>query len=582
MKKTIFTLCITVLVFVLTLVFTNRYISNKVIEAADALVTQKMNNISSEFDGDLLMTKNAVYSFLAGNLIKNTKLNSDCFHVDDNRLDYIIKDVQEDFESFLNANPYYESITLIIERDTAAPASQASYYAPILRQGDNRISNLAESYDLSKSSNLKKCKNSLKSFWTLPSDKSGNFHKLVYFYVPICRNSDNSFVGALLLSLNVSTLNDKIEKNLPYGKTDSEMLIISDDGKIIASFPRIYEKYNSYPKLKEDIRKKVSQIKNDTTNERKIVNYNGTEYFDYSRPLKNAPWKIIAGCKSTAVYEKAKAVRNVVLITSLIGMLLMLISCIAIMLQFYHANRKKMAAEQELNMASRVQMSILRKRDHKGRTNTLHAYIKPAREAGGDLYDYVEKDGKLVFCIGDVSGKGMPAALFMTQVVSLFRSAVKHSADPSFILSSINEVMSDNNPDMTFCTLFVATLDDTNLTFANAGHNKPLLLSSTPSFLQANSNIAVGIMARFPYKSETYSMQEGDTLLLYTDGVTEAKNASHKLYGEQRMVEALSSRTGYDPLTCTDLLLSSVNSFVCSAEQSDDITILAIQCKKHP
>lgn len=580
MKKIIITLSVTILVFVLTLLFTNRYISNKAIESADELVMQKLDNISSDFDDDLQMTKNAVYSYLAGNLIKDTKRNPDCFYVDDNRLKYFVDDIQEDFESFLTTNPYYESVVLIIEKDKAAPLSQKSFYAPILMQGEDGIYDLAEYYDLSKSINLRKVKNTLKSFWALPSEASGKQHKLLYFFVPICKSSNGAYLGAFCLSINISTLDKKIEKNLPYGKEDTEMLLVADDSIIIASFPPGYHDYLSYIKLTKIIQENVSLLRNDIKNEREIIVYNGTEYFHYERRLKNAPWKIVAGCTSKAVYEKSNDMKRVVLNTSLIGMLLMLISCVVIMLQIYNANRKKMAAEQELNMASNVQMSILQKMDRDGAGSALHAYMKPAREAGGDLYDYVEVNGKLVFCIGDVSGKGMPAALFMTQVISLFRSAVKQSVDPSRILSSINEVLAENNPTMMFCTLFVATLDGTNLTFSNAGHNKPLLLSSTTSFLQMASNIAIGIMANYPYKSETYTMQDGDSLLLYTDGVTEAKNKSHKLYGEQRMIDVLSSRTDNAPLPCTDLLLSSVNSFVNGAEQSDDITILTIQCNK--
>lgn len=577
MKKIIITLVSTIFVFVLTLSFTNQYISKKTVEAADSLVTDKMDDFCLDFDNDLLMTKNAVYSFLAGHLITNTKHNPDCFFVDDDRLGFLTEELQKNFKGFLTANPYYDNVVLIIEKEHSGPLSQDSYYAPKLSQDQDYVYDLAKHYDISESRNLKKCKSTLKSFWTLPSESSGNLHKLVYFIVPICRNSDGGFVGAFCLSLNISTLDKKIKKNLPYGTTDSEMLIVSDDSTIIASYPHVYEQFQSYLSLKEKIMARVS-VSVHEAKERKVIDYNGTEYFHYERTLKNAPWKIITGCTSRAVYAKANSVKEVVLVTSLIGMLLMLVSCVVIMLQIYHTNRKKMAAEQELNMASDVQMSLLRKRDYVGVGSSLHAYIKPAREAGGDLYDYVEVDGKLVFCIGDVSGKGMSAALFMTQVISLFRSAVKKSVDPSCILSSINEVMSENNPDMTFCTLFVATLDGTHLTFSNAGHNKPVLLSSTPSLLQISSNIAVGIMADYPYTSETSTIQQGDSLLLYTDGVTEAKNKSRKLYGEQRMLEVLSSRTSNAPQPCTDLLLSSVNSFVNGAEQSDDITILTIQC----
>lgn len=579
MNKIIVTLAITIFVFVQTLFVTNSYISDKSVETSNDVVSQKMENISTGFDDDMLMTKNAVYSFLAGQFITDVKRNPDCFFVDDNSVSSMTEGVQKEFASFLNANPYYKNAALIIEKDTLPPISQKSYYAPILEQGKDHIDDLAECYDLSKSKNLAKCKKTLKSFWALPTEKSDKFRKLVYFYVPICRYSNSTFVGAFCLSLDISTLDEKLEKNIPYGLSDSEMLIISEDSTIIASCPQSYKQYQSYRVLREKTMTKAS-VSVSKSKDCKIIDYNGTEYFQYERTLSNAPWTIIAGCKSQAVYAKANDMKRVVLITSLIGMFLMFVSCIAIMLQVYHANRKKIAAEQELNLASNVQMSILQKMDREGVGSSLHAYIKPAREAGGDLYDYVEVNGKLVFCIGDVSGKGISAALFMTQVISLFRSAVKQSVDPSRILSSINDVLAENNPTMMFCTLFVATLDGTNLTFSNAGHNKPILLSSTPSFLQMASNIAVGIMANYPYKSETYTMHDGDSLLLYTDGVTEAKNKSHKLYGEQRMIDALIARKDNAPMPCTNLLLSSVNLFVNGAEQSDDITILTIQCNE--
>lgn len=578
MKKIIITLSITILVFVLTLLFTNRYISNKAIESADALVMEKIDNISSDFDDDLLMTKNAVYSFLAGNLIKDTKRNPDCFYVDDNRLKYFVDDVQEDFESFLNDNPYYESVALIIEKKKVVHHSKKTYYAPILTQGEDDIYDLAKRYDLSNSQNLRKVKTTLKSFWALPSDISGKRHKLFYFYVPICRKSNGTFIGAFCLSMNISTLDKKIEKNLPYGKEDSEMIIVSDDSTMIASYPNSYENFKSYINLKEKIEEQVPVSVEDTS-ERKIINYNGTEYFQYERALKNAPWKIIAGCTSKAVYEKANDMKRVVLTTSLIGMLLMLISCVVIMMQIYNANRKKMAAEQELNMASNVQMSLLRKRDYEGNGNSLHAYIKPAREAGGDLYDYVEVDGKLVFCIGDVSGKGMPAALFMTQVISLFRSAVHKSFSPEEITREINDVLAENNPTMMFCTFIVGVLKGNELTFCNAGHNRPVILrkGKAPELLQMRSHIALGLMGGFPYVNESLTLAPDDVLLIYTDGITEAMNARHDQFGESRLINVLSSA----PDDYIASVLSGVESFVGKYKQSDDITLLSITATSH-
>lgn len=577
MKKIIITLSIAVVVFLVTLSVTNSYISDQSIRTADALVQQKMDEFCDDFDDDLLMTKNTVYGFLAGNLIADSTRNADCFYVDDSKMSFFSDGLYQKLFAFLNANPYYESATFIIERDSTAPITKESYYAPLLIQGNDSLTDLARSYDISQSQSIRKCKATLKPLWTLPSKKSGR--NIVCFYVPLCREHDGTFLGAFSITLNISTIDHKIEQHLPYGSEDSEMVVADADGRIISAYPPVYQNFSSYSNLKNTVMQRVAELVDDTLNRRKVINYNGTEYFQYQHTLKYAPWRIITGCKSDAVYAESNSVKKVVLLTSLAGMLLMLVTCLVVMMQIYDTHRKKRAAEHELDMASGVQMSILRERDHSCPPYSLHAYIQPARQAGGDLYDYALIDGKLVFCIGDVSGKGMSAALFMTQVMSLFRSAVKHSAEPSFILNHINEVMAEDNPDMTFCTLFVGALDGPTLTFSNAGHAVPLLLPSSkpgPQFLPDDSDIPIGIEADCDYSSAVYTLNSGDTLLLYTDGITEAMNKSREQYGEQRMLEVLANRACNDPQRCADTLLSSVTTFVSGAEQSDDITILAI------
>lgn len=575
MKRIIITLCLAIGVFLITLLITNSYISNKSATAADNMVMLKMDSFCDDFDGDLLMTKNVVYGFLAGNLIADSTRSADCFFVDEDKMRFFDRGLQEHLAAFLSTNPYYVSAMFIIQKDSA----RQSYYAPLLTQGADHIVDFALRYDFSHSEALDKCRTTMRSFWNQPTVQEGK--KIVCFYVPICRKHDGSFLGAFTIALNISTIDRKIERHLPYGKKDSEMVIIDDKGEIVSAFPYVYQNYSSYSELYNTVLKHVTTLEEDTVKGRIIIDYKGTKYFQYQRKLKCAPWTIVTGCKSSAVYAESDRLQNVVLITSFIGMLLMLVSCIVVMMQIYRTHRRKEAAEHELNMASRVQMSLLRKRDNESRQYAIHAFIQPAREAGGDLYDYVQIDGRLIFCIGDVSGKGMPAALFMTQVMSLFRSAVKHSTEPSFILNYINEVMADDNPDMTFCTIIVATLDGTTLTVANAGHNRPLLLQglATPQFLPTESDMPIGIEPDNEYFSETFTLNVGDTLMLYTDGVTEAMDKSRQQYGEQRMIEALASRTANTPQHTTDILLASVTGFVNEAEQSDDITVLAISNK---
>lgn len=590
MKKIILTLSITIMVFVITLLITNEYISNKSTETADKIIMHKMDNLCSEFDGDMLLTKNSVYGFLTGNFLKYSGDKDGYFYVGETYPDFYSDKLETCISNFLKANPYYNSAMFILEKDSTPPLTKHSYYAPFVPQKTHKLKDLATIYDYSQSENLKKCKKTRKPFWSVPSKKSGFSTKLVIFYVPILDKKDGKFIGAFSVSLNISTIDKKIEKNLPYKNNASEMLVLNDNNEVIASYPINYDTAPSYALISDSARNKANIISIDTAKNRKEFIYEGKEYVQYERTLKYAPWKINATCCSSAVYADANNIENVVMLTSLIGMLLMLISCTVISMQIYRTYHKKTIAEQELNMASKVQMALLRKKSNKGLLTSLHTFIQPAREAGGDLYDYAEKEGKLIFCIGDVSGKGMPAALFMTQVVSLFRSTIKHTTDPARIVSSINAVLSENNPDMTFCTLFVGSIEGTDFTFCNAGHNLPVMLpcmpqsqkatdtisDASPAFLNVQSNIAIGIMPGFPYTSEKTSLHDGESILLYTDGVTEAKNKKHKLYGEERMLQALSARNSNAPETCTNLLVSGVKSFVNGAEQSDDITILCI------
>lgn len=599
MKRVILTISITILVFIATIGITNRYILQKSIEVADTNVIAKMDEFREDFDDDLLFSSNASYSFLTG-IFSNEYVNgSTCVYIDEADENFYTKGLLYRFYSFLKTNPAYENVMFIIDKmrddSTAQPNSAFSiqhselYYAPILEKDATQIRDLAETFDLSKSEHLQRCMTARNAFWALPSAQSGMKDKIVVYYIPLRRKKDDSFYGAFALALNISYIDDKLRKHLPYGKQHSEMLIVSQNNDIISSYPVSYKNFASYRMLADTVRKHTSDLQYDSIQGRKIFKYDGVEYFQYQRKLHSAPWTIITGCTSQAVYAEANNVKRVILITSLVGMILMLILCTVVSLQIYRTHKKKNAAEHELLMASRVQMSMLRNPHYEMQNAlTLDAFIQPAREAGGDLYDYTEADGKLILCIGDVSGKGISAALFMTQVVSLFRSAAKRSTEPHVIVSSINEVLAENNPDMTFCTLFVATIDGNDLTFCNAGHNPPLLLPreiihhtskiiNSPEWLPMSANMAVGIMHDYPYTSERITLHNGDSILLYTDGVTEAKNRANELYGKQRLMEAFSNIQDNSPEACNATLRASLRNFVCGAEQSDDITILTLR-----
>lgn len=576
MKKIIITLVATILVFVTTIIVMYNYVEKKTLERSDEDIAHILDTVCAEIDNNLIMTKNSAYGFLTGNFLIENPDSSGAVMVEHTDKRFFEAGMQKRLDSFLKANPYYQSAMFIIQTDTLSSPTPQSFYAPVVNQGSDSIDDVAKHYDFTASANYKRCCQTKKSFWTIPSRKSRVAGHYITFYVPLCRQSNGKAFGAFVVSLDISTLDKKIERYLPYGKEHSEMLVATNDGIIISSYPTYYKKFHTIRELDAGLKFSGKEYGDEENKERTAITYNDEIYFQYQRPQRQAQWTLFTVCKESAIYADAHKIAHVVLITSLIGMMLILIACVVISQQVRRTHAARIAAEQELSMAAMVQARMLRPAHHQ--SPPLHAFMRPAREAGGDLYDYADIDGKLIFCIGDVSGKGMPAALFMTQVVSLFRSAIHRTSDPAAIVSSINNVLADSNPDMTFCTLYVAVLDGDKLTFCNAGHNPSVLLkdSAECSFVAQKPNVAVGLLKSYPYTSQSLDISRGDTLLLYTDGISEAMNGKHHQYGDQAILDNLSRRTSNQPDHCTQLLVDSVATFVHGAEQSDDITVMAV------
>ena len=206
----------------------------------------------------------------------------------------------------------------------------------------------------------------------------------------------------------------------------------------------------------------------------------------------------------------------------------------------------------------------------------LAAKIVPAKEVGGDLYDYFIKDEHLYFCIGDVSGKGVPASLVMAMTRSLFRAVSVHEKSPRHIVNAMNESLTDMNEQNFFVTFFCGVLDLSNghLRYCNAGHNTPIILTDTVKKLPIVSNLPLGIIPDFDYQEQDTNIIYDDAMFLYTDGVTEAENVDHRLYGEKRMEDILHIRRS--PQDHLKAVYDSVDVFVGEAPQSDDLTMLFI------
>ena len=214
----------------------------------------------------------------------------------------------------------------------------------------------------------------------------------------------------------------------------------------------------------------------------------------------------------------------------------------------------------------------------------IYGIVDPAKEIGGDLYDFYVRHNKLFFCIGDVSGKGVPAALVMAMTRSLFRSITSHEEDPAVIMQKMNKAIVDQNTQNMFLTLFLGVLDcETGaLGYCNAGHNAPVAISDEGlaiSELEVVPNLPLGIEPEFVFTAQEMQLQHGDTLFLYTDGLTEAENTRHELFGEDRMMQALKDEKmqGLSPRHMVERMKTMVEDYREGADQSDDLTMLVVR-----
>ena len=245
----------------------------------------------------------------------------------------------------------------------------------------------------------------------------------------------------------------------------------------------------------------------------------------------------------------------------------------------------KAAIENELKVAHDIQMSMLPKTfpPYPERDDIdIYGMLTPAKDVGGDLFDFYIRENKLFFCVGDVSGKGVPASLVMAVTRSLFRNVSAHTSLPDHIVTALNEALAEGNDTNMFVTLFVGVLDLStgDLSYCNAGHGSPLLIGNEVTLLPCHANIALGIMPGMTFSKQEMKLDADTTIFLYTDGLNEAEDFLHSQFGLERIMKlaaTLQAQGDNTPTTIVRKMDEAVRIFVGGAEQSDDLTMLAIK-----
>ena len=428
------------------------------------------------------------------------------------------------------------------------------------------------------------------AYWCDPYMDADGAGMMLTTYIRPIHNIENQVVGVLMIDVSVDWLGRTLNERKLY--PSSFDLLLTRGGRLISGPEQGTVK-------QKDLEEAVRLI-NDSTQKRtesksgriKIISFKDWEdhsdgYIFYGTINHVNRWQVAVVNYDDEIYANLRTIRNRTFWLMLAGLLLLgfiLHRAAQSMMHLHQTNIEKERISSELHVASRIQTDMLPKvfPPYPDRKDIdLYGWLEAAKEVDGDLYDFFIRDEKLFFCIGDVSGKGVPASLVMAVVHSLFRTIAAHQTNPATIIQNINEYSCQRNESGMFVTFFVGVLDlpTGRLRYCNAGHDCPLIIGKDGvRLLQAKANLALAVMD-YLYTTQEDLLEPGDTLFLYTDGLTEAMNLKHQQFTLKRVKEALeesriSQRT--TPKEVVEDIVAKVNHFVQGAQQSDDLTLLAM------
>ena len=317
----------------------------------------------------------------------------------------------------------------------------------------------------------------------------------------------------------------------------------------------------------------------------------GRKYRTFDREIDDTGWHIAIVIPDDVIYADLRRVGLIVSLMMLLGLMVLLFIIYRAaqnLIRVVNLSNRQERMESELNIARGIQMAMLPTRFPPfDDVPNLSAYgvVIPAKEIGGDLFDFYLRENKLFFCIGDVSGKGVPASLVMAMTRSLFRSFTSYLDSPAQVVTQMNNSLSgEGNDQNMFVTLFLGILElnTGKLRYCNAGHDEPIKVESQKSKVESipcKANLPLGVMADYPYEEQMTQLAVGDTLFLYTDGLTEAEDSNHALFGLERITERLQTTSDglQEPRTMIADMQEAVHAFVGQAQQSDDLTMFAVR-----
>lgn len=457
-----------------------------------------------------------------------------------------------------------------------------------IRRGDQIVTEqLASSgYDYTQREFYSMAIENNESRWTDPYlDNNASGEEVTTYSVPI-HDKSGKIAGVFGIDLSTQGIIDTLNTKHNYPSTF--FLLLTEDGELISQPDSSHTQESDVAAVVKMINDSTYERKSSSTGISKVIKFDDKEKgkgYAYYAFMRGKPhWQLVMVCYDDEVFGKLNRMRRNMLLMSLaaftlLGFILYRVNQYVKRLHQSRVNRER--AESELRIAQNIQAEMLPNQDIHRPDIDIRGKQITALEVGGDLYDYFVRDEKLYFCIGDVSGKGVPSSLVMAVVHSFFRSLSMHETDPARIMQAINETACEGNETNMFVTLFIGVLDlpTGRLRYCNAGHDAPLIISDGVKPLPVNANLPVGLFRDFKYVHQYEQLENGSTMFLYTDGLTEATNPSRKLFGLQRIIDGIQHcmELGQtSPTVLMDNLYQQALQFADGAQQSDDLTMLAI------
>ncbi len=438
-------------------------------------------------------------------------------------------------------------------------------------------------YDYLHSAWYYKVKQSGKPAWSEPYfDKGGGEVYMSTYSYPII-DLHKHFLGVVTADVELNTLSRKIQQ-LAKDKS-GHIFLVSKSGFLLShpnhrfNLKQTIFKYADFIGSKE-LKKAAKDMIHGKSGIYSISLPDG-KYTLYTMYIAQTSWSIGIFLKNSVLFRPLNRLKTYLLIIMFAGIALILIMVLIVSNQLKKNVAREEKIKNEFILASRIQQQFLPKKEEvEEKDFTLSGVMLPAKEVGGDFYGYKMIKEKIIFYVGDVSGKGVPASLFMMASQMLIEDAIDEKCDPAYVLGKVNGKLSRISTTGMFATLIVGVVDlkTRELTFSVAGH-PPFIINANGAIYSPVTIFAppVAIFEDLTYQNSSIQLDENTTLVAFSDGVSEAENTKREFFGTERIARTLQNTENRSSAAIKDKLLHDIQAYTSGQEQSDDLTIVVVK-----